>query len=282
MKFQKLKVGADVEGFLHSAETEKPVPVCGLLGGTKDAPLPVLGGGGFAVQEDNVAVEFNVPAADTLLDWVGNFSHMREYLGYWSGSKNMLLSFIPLAVFTEEQLMTEQAQRFGCDPDFCVHDQEQNYIEFGDPVLKTSRFAGGHIHISFLQDGEPPNIRGMEAVVRACDLFLGAPLSLLGVVPKEIARRKFYGKAGSFRPKMEYGGIEYRSLSGAWCANDYRVKWVWNQIDRMFLALNIPEYVENTLPSMEHHAKRAINEGDMRSIRHILDLTGTKFADLPA
>jgi hypothetical protein len=58
MAIKLLMVGSDMEVFLRDNLSGVPVPVCGLIGGTKEKPKEVLGGNGFAVQEDNVMLEF--------------------------------------------------------------------------------------------------------------------------------------------------------------------------------------------------------------------------------
>ena len=55
-------LGTDPELFLYSEDYFKFVPVCGLVGGTKDEPIPInLENDGFTLQEDNVALEFTIP-----------------------------------------------------------------------------------------------------------------------------------------------------------------------------------------------------------------------------
>ena len=65
MKINVLAVGADPELFLRRKDGT-PQSSEGLVGGSKDEPLAIPGlADGFAVQEDNVTVEFNIPPAQT-------------------------------------------------------------------------------------------------------------------------------------------------------------------------------------------------------------------------
>ena len=54
-------IGADPEFFIQKYDGTMQ-PIVGLLGGTKDKPIAVQGARkGFAVQEDNVMAEYNIP-----------------------------------------------------------------------------------------------------------------------------------------------------------------------------------------------------------------------------
>ena len=77
----------------------------------------------------------------------------------------------------------------------------------------------GHIHIGY----DNPEMSTNIEIVKAMDLFLGVPSILLDT---DTERRKLYGKAGAFRPKSY--GVEYRTLSGFWIANDELIAWAFN------------------------------------------------------
>src|SRR6185503_14775489 len=64
-----VKVGADPEVFVKHLASRAIIPVCGLIGGTKEEPKEMEGlmkrdeeEGGYAYQEDGCAYEFNIPA----------------------------------------------------------------------------------------------------------------------------------------------------------------------------------------------------------------------------
>src|SRR5258708_20917571 len=71
------RVGTDVEVFLIDQE-KKPVPCVGIVGGTKIKPRPILGGKGFAIQEDNVALEYNIPAAADAYSFVYSLMRVQQ------------------------------------------------------------------------------------------------------------------------------------------------------------------------------------------------------------
>jgi hypothetical protein len=97
------------------------VPACGLVGGTKEDPLVLENcaeWGDYAVQEDNVMVEWNVPAAN---DW-------EEFFGSIS-------------------LRSDQAKTFGCEPDFDAYLGGQQRRDGAMDILGNTRTCGGHIHL---------------------------------------------------------------------------------------------------------------------------------------
>ena len=60
-----MTIGTDPELFLRDERTGAVASVVGLIGGTKEEPLPMEGmREGFALQEDNVMLEFNIPPAE--------------------------------------------------------------------------------------------------------------------------------------------------------------------------------------------------------------------------
>jgi hypothetical protein len=202
-------LGADPEMFLRDVNTGGVVPVCGLIGGTKGDAIPLEGmPDGFGVQEDNVMLEFNIPAANT----PGRFS---TYVGEALEAVDNLIRIrnLPLEIdfsserlFTDVQLATPQAQAFGCSPDFDGYKMGAPCRPISPERLGGWRFAGGHVHIGYAASEVPQHV-----VAQLCDLFLGLPSVALD---KQAQRRRRYGQPGRFRP-TEYG-IEYRTLSNFW------------------------------------------------------------------
>ena len=64
---QYVRVGSDPETFLQS-KTGEFISSVGLIGGSKDEPMPI--GEGCSVQEDNVTVEFNTPPTNDVKEFV--------------------------------------------------------------------------------------------------------------------------------------------------------------------------------------------------------------------
>lgn len=218
------KVGTDIELFLWDKARLIPIPVVGMLGGTKKDPKPVPElGEGFAVQEDNVMVEFNVPPAATAAEFANNVNVMVEYLRRLFAPKGLDLVALPSMRFLPESLQSRQAQVFGCEPDFDAWNLVENEIDRSDLSLATLRTAGGHVHVSFTEDGDVPSMEMKIRLARSLDFHLGLP-SLL--IDKDAMRRKLYGNPGAFRPKSY--GIEYRALSNFWAKSPELSAWVFS------------------------------------------------------
>lgn len=210
--------GADPEVFLRRAGTNEFISSVGLIGGSKDMPMPI--GEGCAVQEDNVAVEFNTPACATADAYVKAINYNLDYIRQQAAKLGLEVVVTPSAVFSDDQLATPAAQTFGCDPDFNAW---KGGMMNPRPSAgnKNLRSAGGHIHIGC---GDELDI--LE-VVKAMDWFVGCQMLRFD---DDAARRELYGKAGAFRKKPY--GVEYRTASNRWIESEERIRWVWEQTDK--------------------------------------------------
>ena len=85
-------IGSDPELFLEDANG-KVISAIGKIGGTKKRPKPVKAlGKGFAIQEDNVLLEYNTPAAKSYAAWNSYHKDMLAYLTQMVGDMGLLLS----------------------------------------------------------------------------------------------------------------------------------------------------------------------------------------------
>lgn len=210
--------GADPELFLRNKATGQFISSIGLIGGSKDNPMPI--GEGCAVQEDNVAVEFNIPPCKTADDFIRSINYNKTYLQGIADLFNLELCIQPSAVFDDEQLANPAAQEFGCEPDFnaWAGGAQNPRPRAENPNLRS---AGGHIHV------EVPEGLDILDVVKAMDLFVGCTMLEFD---SDKDRRQLYGKAGAFRKKAY--GVEYRTASNAWIASDERIRWAWEQTEK--------------------------------------------------
>lgn len=205
-------IGADPEFFLQKDGVF--VPSIGLIGGSKEEPR--IFEQGYAVLEDNVAVEFNIPPAHNHAEFIANIRHAMDHihkeLPDYHFSDESAVEFNPV------DLTHPQALEFGCEPDYNAWTQDENPRPKADSLLLRS--AGGHIHIGTEED--------RIQVIRAMDVFVGVPS--IKVDAKGLRRRALYGKAGACRFK-EYG-VEYRTLSNFWIWSDSMMEWVYNQTQK--------------------------------------------------
>jgi hypothetical protein len=200
---------ADVNGQLKSAIDK--------VGGTKAHPMPLPLGPGFAVQEDNVTVEFNIPPAQAKQEFVDS---IKATLSFLSDTLSESYGLTPIKLsavsFPSDQLLDPRAQEFGCEPDFNAWTMMKNPRPSAED--KNLRSCGGHIHIGYDKKLVVP-----ERIIRNMDLFLGIPSVLMD---NGELRKQLYGKAGAYREKVY--GVEYRTLSNYWIFDEELIGWAWD------------------------------------------------------
>lgn len=213
----KFTIGCDPEVFLVN-RVGKFISSVGLIGGTKDFPQPI--GEGCAVQEDNVSVEFNTPPCNTVEEFVKSIRYNLSWIKERAQALELDVKIVPSAVFEDDQLNTEAAQTFGCEPDYNAWaDGKRNPRPRA--ANRNLRSAGGHIHVSL-----DPQVDYLE-VVKAMDWFIGCQMLQFD---DDSGRRELYGKAGAFRKKSY--GVEYRTASNKWIESDETIQWVYKQTDK--------------------------------------------------
>ena len=240
------KIGCDPEIFVGDASGFRSV--IGTVGGTKDFPLPLPIGDGYAVQEDNVALEFNIPAADTREQFIERVIRAREFLGtLMKDSFGLSLVKASAAHFPQKELEDPRALEFGCDPDFNVWTKKKNpRPKATDPTLRS---CGGHVHVGYNFASKNESL----AMVRGMDYHLGLASVLLD---DGDLRKQLYGKAGAFRFKPY--GIEYRVLSNFWVFDESLIGWVYDTTSTVLDAVVAGEpFVENS-----ESIVKAINTND--------------------
>lgn len=246
------QLGCDPELFLADAKGNLKSSV-GLIGGSKEQPqpIPVLGEG-FAVQEDNVAIEFNIPPASNMREFVDNVSRTMKVLNDGvHASLGFHIVNMSAASFPEEELQSEAAKLFGCDPDFDAWTGKKNpRPKADDPNLRS---AGGHVHV-----GYPVEMLEPKKLVKYMDLCLGVPSVLMDAEGGR--RRVLYGKPGAHRIKPY--GVEYRTLSNFWVHHPALSEWVWrstaNAIDwAVNDHLNIDAYKTDIQTAINKNDKNA-------------------------
>lgn len=215
-----ITIGADPELFLVAGDVLKSS--IGLVGGSKALPRPLGDREGYFVQEDNVAVEFNIPPAKTLQEFVDSITWSvaainKEVEIY--GLKSIALAS---ALFPETELDNAAAQTFGCDPDYNAwkNGRKNPRPRISDACLRS---CGGHIHVGYPKDLGIDKLQAIQLM----DLYLGVPSILMD---SDQQRRRLYGKAGSYRD-TDYG-FEYRTLSNFWLKSSTLMEWAYTQTIR--------------------------------------------------
>ncbi len=187
---------------------------------------------GHAAYFDNVLAECSIRPGTSKEDAVSSFRQCFQRYAQLVAPHR--LAVIASALYPEAELLHEEAQEFGCDPEFCAY-----VLNVIPPPLPEDagafRSAGGHLHIGFNggawfddDDDDDDNYSAEELeelnlavswnsiwVARMADLFIGIPSLSLDRDPTSKDRRKLYGTAGSHRPCKAYG-VEYRPLGNFW------------------------------------------------------------------
>ena len=215
----KFMLGADPECFLQDAAGNF-VSAIHRIGGSKDFPRPLPIGDGFAVQEDNVALEYNIPASDSKDKFINNINRAMSYLSDEIAQMNLQFSSASATLFPEEQLLDPAARVFGCDPDFNAWrgGKRNPRPRAADARLRS---CGGHVHVGYKFANEKDVIQ----FIKHMDLFTIGSV----IMDKGDLRKQLYGKAGAFRFKPY--GCEYRSLSNFWIFDSKLTDWVWESVD---------------------------------------------------
>lgn len=252
----KLKLGCDPEIFLADAAGVLRSSI-GLIGGSKEEPLPLPLGDGYAVQEDNVAVEFNTPAAESREAWDKSIAttveflenHVREKYGFH-------FSTLSAGLFNPEELADPRALKFGCDPDFNVWTGKQNPRP--KAVDATLRSCGGHVHVGYTFKSGSDAMR----LLKLMDLHLGVGSIILD---EGQLRKQLYGKAGAFRTKTY--GVEYRTLSNFWIFDKSLRNWVWDNTTKAMEALS----TDFDIDSLQQPITEAINRNNKTLAMELID-----------
>ena len=215
--------GADPELFLVNGKGI-PVTSIGQIGGTKDDPRSL--GNGYALQEDNVTAEFNIPPAENAKQFQASIQYVLEFLRQELAPRDLHLSIVPTLDFTEEDLMHPQAMQLGCDPDYNAWTGKENPRP---KAPKSLRSSGGHLHIGYDNPSDETSI----SIVKAHDLFCGVASVLYD---PDTRRRQLYGKAGAHRIKGY--GVECRTFSNFWISTPELITWMYEQSEKSIDFIN--------------------------------------------
>jgi hypothetical protein len=193
--------------------------------GTKEEPQLLPQGGN--VQRDNVAVEFAVLPAKSMIEFVQNVGDtLMDCVNALPDDVDVAI--VPSANFPKEELTHKECEEFGCDPDYNAWTMKRNEPPV-DAALSTFRSCGGHIHIGFIAPSNNTFLNdeeGKAMTVRIMDVLLGLVATILDRSDEAIARRNLYGKAGCYR-STDYG-IEYRTLSNFWIKSPTLVELMYS------------------------------------------------------
>ena len=129
MQISRITVGADPEMFIINEKTGKVVSSIGIIPGEKGDPyvaedMPE----GFGMEIDNILAEFNIPPVTDCESFVNCLNYMKNYIRDYVKKVNpdYGIKCSAYELVDEDQLQSEEAQRFGCSIDFNAYTEEPN------------------------------------------------------------------------------------------------------------------------------------------------------------
>lgn len=254
-------IGTDPEFFPR--QNGKIVSVAGKLGCTKDQKLELAPD--VRLQEDNVLAEFDINPQSGFVAFNENVKRGLDLVNAKLNEHNMELAYgVSSHIYTKEELESfdKSAFVFGCTPDFNAFTGQKNPSpQAANAGLRT---AGGHVHIGYGQT-VPVDMKSQQCAGVLCDYYL----SILSVLMDTDTRRKeLYGKASCIRFK-EYG-IEYRSLSNFWVAEETHRKTVYEQVEKVVKNLNFDHLMELNAKLPIEKLHQIINTNDVKEADNFL------------
>lgn len=294
------RIGADPELFVQTADGVV-IPVCGRIGGTKTNPLiinelieahygkerssrprrrldvedNVERQGDYAVQEDNVMLEFNIPAYKDTSYFVEAVAKMIAVL-----ETDFLLNrgIAPKYEVTHTFKTTElapfpQAFTVGCLPDMNAYAEDNRFERrpFSAEQFGNNRFCGGHLHVQYNHGNVPRHV-----FAQFMDLVVELPYLRWD---KQKMRRLFYGQPGIYREKPY--GIEYRTPSNFWLSKQFRDKHLASMVENInSLALTAntkPELLKERYLKIDWYSvQEAIQNEDAKQAEEIVEYARNK------
>jgi hypothetical protein len=266
-KDYKVLIGADPELFIE--KDGEIISAEGLVGGSKEEPM-YISDEGHALQEDNVMVEYNIPPAKTLQEFVQHNNFVLNYLKEKFEKDGITINTSVSANLNNKYLKSKQAKTFGCEPDFNIYSRNANTPPSSKSKL---RCCGGHIHI-----GLPNRFCETDHTIEITKL-LDATLGLLSVLKDDDnERRSMYGRAGSVRFKNY--GFEYRTLSNFWIHDRELMEEVYLTailVTKLYMK-GLLKFEDLNICSSE--IERVINTSDVSLAEILLDQVGKKLTSI--
>lgn len=197
-------IGSDPEFACFDTSRGMFVSLVGHIPGTKKEPVPVEGTE-CGIQLDNVGAEITTPPVKgiNLGELLYHISVSRKVIqkGLQRKFPDWELRAISSGEYPLEELNSEEAQTFGCDPSYSIYKGVSERPEASE--VGSTRSFGFHLHFGIKFENE----NQMRNFIFLCDCFLGLQSLLLDPDKK---RRQIYGNLGDYRVK-DYG-VEWRVL----------------------------------------------------------------------
>jgi hypothetical protein len=221
IKLKFKTIGADPEFLLK--QNGNFIPSCLFFDGTKEFPEEV--DVGFAILKDNLLVEGNIPPSDSKEGYIQNMERLKLYIKQQL-PENVELISEDIAEFSEEDILSEDGQEFGCSSYIDIY---REALLPSPRLIGNKRQVGAHIHIGYeviLNTTDETSDDIALVLAKALDYFIGIPSDQIHLCKE---RREGYGKLGSIR--LTSYGLEYRSLGGFFAKSKY-IAWQYEQVQK--------------------------------------------------
>lgn len=224
-----------------------------------------------AVHCDNIMLELNPNPDYSFVKVANNCVRLLETFARWAQhhpEDNVIYLdryhiFPHVQLSKNDTLITESVyfEEFGCSPDYNAYTRKRN---INITLPDTERVAGGHLMISS-DDERMRDKQIILSIVKWLDYLLPV-ITLDPATRVEIGRRKYYGQAGSFRPKKfinGFYGVEYRVPSNYWL----RVIWeAYQQGDMPTIVKDIEDAMVQAVESAFAFEQPPIDEIEIQQI----------------
>jgi hypothetical protein len=201
-------LGTDPELFVWGRRQNRMVSALKVLG--VDKHKPILLDRGVKVYADNALAEASMPPEESVDGIVSRTGDAIRQLKSKIGREYDLVA-AAAHVFDKREMGSKKLWEIGCNPNFNAYTRQQNIPQQFNDTMRTGSF---HIHIGDDslrgEIGKNPN---KETIIKVLDIYLGCASVIFDKDDTALRRRKYYGKAGEFRPTPY--GVEYRVL-GNW------------------------------------------------------------------
>lgn len=212
-------IGGDPEFPIFNKKTKEYITAENLVKGSKNDPFPIAIEGCFE-QLDCVGIEFTLPPAPVFWVYYDIIQKCVEHTNKSLQKVNKNYTLVPVssAIYGYEQLYSESANTFGCDPSYSIY---RNGVSERPTPLSVGKLRtfGFHIHYGWEKEYNKEDL--LDFIILN-DIFIGIPSLFLD---KDVQRRSMYGNLSDHRiitkDKIDYDKIEksnrveYRSLGTA-------------------------------------------------------------------
>lgn len=204
----KLTMGCDPEIFIFDKVKDRIVPAIGLIGGTKDEPIPIDGG---SYQLDGTLLEFGIDPNGDIGKVVNG---IRAVLSAKFGDRYELRCGASAGYHPEDLPNNHPALNVGCSPQFRMVSATKLEQVRGVPKLDPRNIpAGGHIHVGFTEGADISD----PALLKPCWDFTRVLLQLYHT-SGDLRRDQVLGGSRCVMRIKPYG-FEWRNPSGEWLAD---------------------------------------------------------------